>query len=86
MTSEIKNKRHRHEATSWLIANGYYEWCYQCGAIRRMEKMEKINGVYPVSNWCKPQKENPYEKWQNSFKKYEQRKNKSQPPLPDHQS
>ena len=36
-----KNKRHRHENTSWLIANGNYQWCYQCGAIRKMKQMEK---------------------------------------------
>jgi hypothetical protein len=33
-----------------------------------MEPSKKINGIYPVSGWCKPQKENPYEKWKKTFK------------------
>ena len=74
MTNGTKNKRHRHENTSWLIANGNYQWCYQCGAIRKMKQMEKTNNIYSVSDWCKPQKENPYEKWKKSFKKYDPRK------------
>lgn len=53
---------------AWIIASGYYLWCFECGALRRMEPSKKINGIYPVSGWCKPQKENPYEKWKKTFK------------------
>lgn len=64
----MKKERCKHERNSWLIASGYYEWCYVCGAIRTMEKMDKVNGVYPTSKWCKPtgdKENNPYDKWKN---------------------
>ena len=48
--------------STWLIAAGYYEWCYQCGALRKMSK-DNIDiptsttgpeSVYPKSQWLKP--------------------------------
>lgn len=51
-----KTKRHRHEQSMWLIAGGYWMWCYQCGAIRgnykgaerRWEKPTGIGGINPA--------------------------------------
>lgn len=45
--------RHRHERNSWLIAGGWIEWCYQCGAWRQMQRMAP-NGVSPAGKWQKP--------------------------------
>jgi len=45
MTTE--QKRHRHEQSMWLIAGGYWAWCYQCGAIKR-------NPPLPGEKWQKP--------------------------------
>ena len=59
--------RHRN---TWLIANGMYEWCYECGAIRQMQ-IEDINSVAPKekngkrAKWIRPvgkDGKNPYEK------------------------
>lgn len=61
--------KHRHERTSWLIAGGYIEWCYVCGAWRHLRKIENIsNGWGPYRSgefkgWRKPSgnpKKNPY--------------------------
>lgn len=46
--------RCRHERNSWLIAGGSYEWCYVCGAIRRMMKIPLTNGVTSDSGWLRP--------------------------------
>lgn len=37
--------RHDHRRSMWLIAGGYWIWCYRCGAIRR-------NGV--KDRWVRP--------------------------------
>lgn len=42
----------RHRRT-WLIAYGYYNWCYECGALQKMEVKEP-NSVYPVTLWTNP--------------------------------
>ena len=66
MTTKLsKGKACRHDRNSWLIASGYYEWCYVCGALRKMEQMKDINGVYPTSKWVKPtgdKDNNPFSK------------------------
>jgi hypothetical protein len=66
----MKKERCRHERNSWLIAGGYYEWCFVCGAIRRMRKIKGMeNGVTADSKWCKPtgnKEDNPYEKWKDN--------------------
>jgi hypothetical protein len=56
--SEPKPKRHRHEQSMWLIAGGYWFWCYQCGAVRlnpaksgdptRWQKPSGIGGPNPA--------------------------------------
>jgi len=47
-------KRCRHNK-SWLIAGGYIEWCYQCGAIREMQRVDgKMNEVRPHTEWKRP--------------------------------
>ena len=34
----------RHRKT-WLVAGGYIEWCYECGAIRQMWRAPEGNSV-----------------------------------------
>lgn len=56
--------RHRQ---SWLLMGGYLEWCYQCGAFRRLERVkDSTNAVGPVTPWCRPtglDGPNPWERW-----------------------
>ena len=59
-------ERCRHERHSWLIANAEYEWCYVCGAYRRLEM--KSGYLVPISKWVKPsgyKNNNPWEKYSN---------------------
>lgn len=49
----------------WIIAGGYWYWCYECGALREARQSDKVNGSYPVGPWIKPVGkggENPHEK------------------------
>ena len=55
-----EQKRHRHERSMWLIAGGYWMWCYQCGAIRlasdhgaKWEKPTGIGGENPAMKGVK---------------------------------
>lgn len=60
----MKKPRCRHERNSWLIGGGYYEWCYVCGAFRKMSKIG-TNRVVPAGVWIRPtgdKDKNPYEK------------------------
>lgn len=60
----INKAKCRHERNSWLIANGYYEWCFVCGALRTMRMTP--DACVPTSKWCKPtgdRKNNPWEEW-----------------------
>lgn len=41
-------QRCRHERNSWLIAGGYVEWCYVCGAFRRLKPIEYQHGRIPT--------------------------------------
>ena len=56
----MKKKRCSHRKT-WIIAGGYYEWCYSCGALRKMKLIEGNAGA-PASKWIRPvgNGENPY--------------------------
>ena len=49
-----KTPRHRHERNSWLIAGGYIEWCYQCGAWRNLRPADMGDGMAPASPWHRP--------------------------------
>ena len=42
-------KRCRHERNSWIIAGGYQEWCFVCGALRRLKPIQ--DGSFPVMTW-----------------------------------
>lgn len=56
----VRPCRHRH---TWLVASGYIEWCYECGAIRKMQRIHNTNSVCPLGKWAKPtgpKGENPY--------------------------
>ena len=60
--ARVRRCRHR---DSWLLAGGTYEWCYRCGALRRMREAG-IAEVVPMSPWLKPVGPaggNPWEKW-----------------------
>lgn len=70
--------RHRQ---SWLIAGGVWEWCYCCGAIRRMKHIRE-NAVAPDSTWVKPvgeRGENPHEAWMKASSLYKERMERRQP-------
>ena len=50
----MKIQKCRHRKT-WLIAGGFWEWCYQCGAIRLMRWVEGTqNCVTPAEKWTRP--------------------------------
>jgi hypothetical protein len=47
--------RHRHERSSWLIAGGHIEWCYQCGAWRQLRRDPALaNAFVAASPWQRP--------------------------------
>lgn len=47
--------RHRHERSSWLIAGGQIEWCYQCGAWRHLRRDPALaNAFVAASLWLRP--------------------------------
>lgn len=56
----VRPCRHRH---TWLLASGLIEWCYECGAVRKMQRIHNTNAVCPLGKWAKPVGaggENPY--------------------------
>ena len=60
-----ESARCRHRAT-WLVAGGHIEWCYECGAIRRLTT-EAPNISIPLGKWARPTGrggENPWEAWE----------------------
>lgn len=64
--------RCRHER-SWLIAGAEYEWCWLCGALKRLAPVEgSTNAVKSASGWARPTGDrnapNPYGKWKKTFK------------------
>jgi hypothetical protein len=59
----MKKQYCRHRAM-WIIAGGYWSWCYECGAIQQNRVIEP-NACVPVTNWVKPVGkggENPHDK------------------------
>lgn len=48
----MKTERCRHSKI-WIIAGGYWTWCYACGAIQK-NRVEPPNISIPVSKWIKP--------------------------------
>lgn len=44
------NCRHRQ---TWIMGSSY-EWCYQCGAFRRMRQTAQRNVIAPDSAWVTP--------------------------------
>lgn len=58
-----KKARCRHERNSWIIGGGMYEWCYVCGAFRKLDDSDNV--LHPISKWIKPTgnpDKNPYNK------------------------
>ncbi len=67
----------RHDRNSWIILNGWAEWCYACGAYRNL--LKEGNRCTPVSAWRKPSgdpKNNPWEKAERENKVFEKRNKK----------
>jgi len=51
--AKVEAVRCRHNKY-WVIAGGYWLWCYECGAIRKMKPVGN-NGVSPEwKRWQKP--------------------------------
>jgi hypothetical protein len=53
--------RHR---TSWILGSSY-EWCYRCGAFRRL-RATGLTSMVPVTTWCRPtgpNGDNPFGPW-----------------------
>jgi hypothetical protein len=48
-----KKSRCRHERNSWIIGGGAYEWCYVCGAFRRLQIISG-NESEPYGKWIRP--------------------------------
>lgn len=44
--------RCRHRGT-WLLADGYLEWCYECGALRKMYHSGPAE-IAPRTRWTRP--------------------------------
>lgn len=71
--------------TTWLMDGGTWEWCYGCGAWRRMRETG-IAQCAPMSPWCVPVGvggENPWCAWdrrRTSWSKREETRVKK--PLP----
>lgn len=61
-----EKKRCRH-VTSWVIFGGYGEWCWGCGAYRRLSGPEGECAV--VSDWAYPGDVNPYSRFAASIKR-----------------
>ena len=63
------NEKCRHNGT-WLVAGGYIEWCYECGAIRQMRRVGE-NAFTNQGQWIRPVGvggKNPYD-WRFDNKK-----------------
>lgn len=60
----MKPCRHR---KAWVISG--LEWCYQCGAFRRLGVDTVSHKLCVMSTWCKPtgtRGKNPYAAWQKA--------------------
>lgn len=40
-------------AGSWIVASGYWEWCWMCGALRSLDPDSSANK--PKHKWYLPQ-------------------------------
>lgn len=49
----MKPKERCRHNRSWLIVGAHAEWCYECGAWRKLRQMPP-NSVAPASRWFKP--------------------------------
>lgn len=65
----------KHRKT-WIAGAGFIEWCFECGAIRRLKRMEG-NKCAPSSRWACPVGKggaNPYEIWEKPLRNRTARK------------
>lgn len=57
---------------SWIIGNGSYEWCYECGAFRGLRVFgSSATALVPSSPWVHPTGI-PYGKWERAKERWEQ--------------
>ena len=55
LKNAVATPRHRHERTSWVIAGGAVEWCYQCGAWRSLRPVNAAGNVLTaITKWQRP--------------------------------
>lgn len=62
------SKRCRHNGT-WIIG-GFAEWCYECGAYRKLRGVGTTT-VTAASHWLRPVGiggANPFEKWMKTWR------------------
>lgn len=65
--------RHRN---SWLLAGGLIEWCYECGAFRKMRRTNDLTILAVGSCWAYPVgrgNPNPWNVWQHHREVWEKR-------------
>lgn len=57
MSEKPMSKRCRHAGT-WIMADGSIEWCYVCGAVREMARLNyggmAINASRAATTWVSP--------------------------------
>jgi hypothetical protein len=62
----MRSERCRH-GQSFLMCGARLEWCYECGAWRRLKPVAgSTNAVAPDSAWCRPVGRggpNPFDQW-----------------------
>lgn len=61
MKKSVELSRCRHYGT-WLISGGNYEWCYACGALRRMWE-SGIAQVTALTQWARPTGDHEKNPW-----------------------
>lgn len=62
----------RHSNHSWLICGGLIEWCYRCGAFRKMKHLHET-AVAPDGAWARPtgpDGENPWDDYARRDRAY----------------
>lgn len=66
----------RHSDHSWLICGGLIEWCYRCGAFRRMDLVNRTTFA-PAGAWALPsgpEGANPWDEYKRKQAAWEKRK------------
>jgi hypothetical protein len=62
----MRKQRCRHERNSWLIAGGYIEWCFACGAWRQLIQIGGKLHSAEKGKWYKPSGDPKVNPWKAS--------------------